>query len=255
MFDPGGIDVVIPLGSGSRFKDLELRYCLRSLERYARGVRRVVIVGQQPKWLSDQATHVFCPYFDGAKDARIAHKMLWTFEQVDTTREILFANDDYVFLKEFDVREVPPYQKGTLWDASQPKAGHGEPGFYQQVLRATHDLLVLGKLNAYHYDIHVPIRYVREHFIALRPWWDKSKATRNGLVVKSIYANVTRRGIPPGPYLPDFKLARFTNVEEVDALLARYPGRFCLSYSDRPLYENFETWLYGRFPVKSRFEL
>ena len=253
MFDDKGIDVVIPLGNGSKFRDCELRYCLRSLERHATGIRRVVIIGHRPKWLSHRATHIACPHFDGPKDSRIALKTLWAFERTDISNEVLFANDDYVFLEPFDVRLVPPYQRGPLLTAATPAPGVAQ-NKYQKLLQATHELLLLGKLPALDYDIHVPIRYVREKFIGLKPWWDKSKASRTGYVVKSIYGNATRKTVP-GPFLPDFKLGLYKSPEEFEALLARFPGRFCISYGDRPLYDNFETWLYNRFPVKSRFEL
>ena len=52
------IDVVIPLGTGSRWQDNELRYCLRSIEKNLSGVNEVVIVGEKPKWL----TNVRCVY-------------------------------------------------------------------------------------------------------------------------------------------------------------------------------------------------
>jgi hypothetical protein len=241
------------LGSGSQFKDLELRYCLRSLEKFGRGIRRVVIIGQRPKWLSDAAVHIFCPYFDGPKDARIAFKTLWAFQHTDISDEILFANDDYVFMAPFDVRLVPPYQRGTLLDAANRHDGN--PSDYHQILKATHDLLTFAKLPADFYDIHVPIRYVREKFIALRPWWDKAKAAKNGLVIKSIYSNVTRKGLA-GPFLADCKVGEFTTADALDRILAKqFPGRFVMSYSDTPLYDNFEEWLYRHFPAKSRFEV
>lgn len=252
MFDPQGIDVVIPLGVGSKFRDMELRYCLRSLERYGRGVRRVVIVGQKPKWLSAAATHVACPWIDAPKDARIALKTLWTFENSDVSDEILFANDDYFFLGDFDARTVAPYQRGNLLDFALPK--EGEQSAYEKILEATYEALSLGKLPTYHYDIHVPIRYRRDVFVSLKPWWEKSRKSTNGLVVKSIYGNFTNDTLP-GPHLADFKLASFSNEPDFETLLAKFPDRWVISYADQPLYQGFETVLFNRFPAKSRFEL
>ena len=253
MFDPHGIDVMIPLGTGSQFKNLELRYCLRSLERYGRGIRRVVIVGEKPKWLSEAATHIYCPYFDGPKDARIAFKTLWAFEHTDLSNEILFANDDYIFREIFDVRQVPPYQRGTLLDAANRH--DGTPSDYHAILKATHDLLLLAKLPAYFYDIHVPIRYRRDKFVELKPWWEKARTAHNGLVIKSIYANATCRNII-GPYLGDCKIGEYTTADNLDRILAKqFPKRFMISYGDGPLYDNFEEWLYRHFPTKSRFEI
>lgn len=243
--DPAGIDLLIPLGSGSQFKDMELRYCLRSLERHASGVRRVVIVGQKPRWLSNAATHVPAPQFQAPKDARIALKVVFAFENGGLGDEVLFANDDYVFLKNFDARTVPDYQGGQLSNWIPKEGGLTR---YQHTVKETEVALKLAKLPTFYYDIHVPIRYRKDRFLALKPWWEMSRKNARGFVVKSVYANNQRKKIP-GPKLVDFKMAKY-NPDTF-----QFPDRWVMSYGDGPLYDSFENELHKRFPEKSRFEL
>lgn len=240
--DPNGIDIVIPLGRGSQFKNLELRYCLRSLEKHARGVRRIVIVGEKPKYLSNQAVHFFCPHFECNKDARISLKVAWAFENCDLTEEVLFANDDFVFLKDFDAREVPYYQRGQL---NPEKLST----IYHRVLRETHDELAKAKKPTLNYDLHHPIRFRRAEYLKLRPWWELSSKSKVGFAQKSIYSNLTLR--KPGPRLDDCKFQTYKGETEA---LAKIEGRDVFSYGDQPLYESFELFLYKLFPQQSRFE-
>src|SRR5436190_6206687 len=57
------IDVLIPLGKGSRHDNLELKYCLRSIEKHLTGIKNVWIVGQKPGWI-DYNLVVHVPYQD-----------------------------------------------------------------------------------------------------------------------------------------------------------------------------------------------
>lgn len=253
MLDPNGIDVLVPLGRGSQFRNAELKYALRSLGRFAKGVRRVVVVGSDPKFLASSkrsVEHFPCPWFDTNKEARIALKVQWAFNNIDLTDDVLFINDDYVFLKEFDVRKVKPFQRGKLLDsATRRLLPDGNKTAYQKSLLATHEALTEAELPAFHYDIHVPIIYNRKKFLGLSDWWTKSQRSKAGLVAKSVYSNNFNK--KPGPKWSDFKLARKITEEELKLKLG---DRWVFSYSDRAMLGGLERILYKWFPEKSRFE-
>ena len=44
---------VIPLGNGSLADNLELKFSLRSIEKYVSGISHIVIVGNCPEWLTN----------------------------------------------------------------------------------------------------------------------------------------------------------------------------------------------------------
>jgi hypothetical protein len=263
MLDPKGIDFVVPLGRGSQFKNCELRYCLRSLEKHAKGIRRVVIIGDEdPGFLSDNVVFLKAPELNFCREARIAVKIQWAFENYGLTDEILFGNDDYFFLRDFDARSVPYYQRGSLLAAAtadKRPAGCTEkwrPEPIQMVLHATHEALAAATLPAVNYELHCPIRYKRRIYCSsLKHWWEKASKHRHGFAPRSVYANYIFRNTGPGPLQKDLKLARYFGEQDVAKRIAEVPDRFCLSYGDQALCEDFQVWLHKRFPAKSRFEL
>jgi len=172
------IDILLPLGPGSlNGDDRELRYCLRSIEKHAKGLRRVWIVGHRPRWgrESDAVRFVERAEFDAPKESRISLKVLWAFENLDVTETVAFWNDDYVLTKDTDLPLIPNYYSGGLWTKRRSPWGAAR--------RATRAALIAAGLSARNYDIHVPILFEREKYIALGSWWSK------GYVGKSVYGN------------------------------------------------------------------
>lgn len=259
MLDPKGIDFVIPLGRGSHFKSCELRYCLRSLAKHAKGIRRVVVIGHDPKFLSKHVLLLKCPELPIAKEARIATKIEWAFNNADLSDEILFGNDDYFFLKDFDARTVPYFQRSTLLQAATsrgdtPPNTPWNPSPIQRVFKATHDVLTEHGLPTINYEMHCPIRYRRSVYCEdLKPLWEAGRKSLTGFAPRSVYANYVL-GDEPGPRGRDMKLKRYLGEAAFAKRLADEPDRFCLSYGDQPIYDGFEVWLYNRFPTKCRFE-
>jgi hypothetical protein len=242
------IDIVIPLGSGSKHRNAELRFALRSIERFALGVRRVVVLGVDPGFLSDDVWHVPCDDVEGNKEYRIAAKFLWAFENVPGLSPVVAMwNDDYVLTREVDVRELKLEHRGSLADAA---ARHHNQR-YSAALALTASELRRENLDIYHYDIHRPVLYDGKFFISLLPWWIKSGRSGCGMVVKSVYGNNWLAGRDPGEQVRDCKLTGFRSAARVRR---RIRHRWVFSYSDRALERGLYEWLRGEFPRKSVFE-
>lgn len=53
------VDIVYAVGKGSKdIDDKPLRWSLRSVEKFAKNVGRVIVAGYPPDWLSDEAIKV-----------------------------------------------------------------------------------------------------------------------------------------------------------------------------------------------------
>ena len=52
-------DIIIPLGTGSRFDDIELKFALRSVEKHLSNVRDVYVIGNWPDWLRNSTVIKF----------------------------------------------------------------------------------------------------------------------------------------------------------------------------------------------------
>lgn len=238
------MDVVIPLGRSSCWRNNELRICLRSIEKFGTGFDRIFVIGEQPGFLSNRVSFHQVPEIRGNKEARIAFKIRWAFRKTDIADDAVMFNDDFVLNAPTDLSQLGYYQRGPLGEAIVKQ--HNPT--YRNSLFATHKALRAAGKPDLHYDIHVPMIYRREQFLGLEAWWQRSLKDRHGFVVKSTYANNV---LPePGPYMEDCKLKKF-NAEHVEKKIA---GRFVYSYGDLALQTGLKAWLQKRFPDKSSYE-
>jgi hypothetical protein len=241
------MDILIPLGTGSAFDNLELRFALRSIERYAAGVDRVFVIGDfNPGFLSSRVIYREEEPISGVpgnKEARIGQKVRWAFESTDISDNIAFWNDDFILTRPCSLSAIPYYQRGNLADAAllHPHAAHAN------ALRATADALAEHGKNTLSYELHCPIVYNRTKFLLLNDLWDKSARLAYGLGVKSIYSNYW---LPtPGPFLADSKIFAFD-----EAAKEKINNAWVYSYSDHGFESGLRHHLEQTFPEKSIYE-
>jgi hypothetical protein len=235
------MDILYILGKGSPFNNEELRYSLRSLERYGSNIGKVVLVGEKPDFLDYTKIehHLFTE--TGVKDYRIASKIMHACAIGVVKGDFLFCNDDFFFTRPFDCNSFPYYYQGYLH--------HGDSiaTAYQDHLRLTRDYLLSQGTSANHFDMHCPIIYNSEKFMALAPAWEYSKTTI-GMVVKSTYANMHR--IEGTPYR-DVKLKELINENDYK----RMASNECFSIYDQAWNRGVKSYLERTFTEKSKWEL
>lgn len=233
------IDALYILGNGSPFNNEELRMSLRSLEKNARGLGRVIVVGENPGFLSDLAEYYYIPEAKGNKEYRIAKKILNACDAGIVNGNFFFCNDDYLFHKPFNIEGYPYYHRGNL-----PRVR--STGHYRRSLYNTYKYLKTRRLPYLHFDIHCPIIYNSERFKGLRTHWEASGQLREGMVVKSLYSNFY--GIE-GRRRSDVK------VSHLGRQLSRIVGREMFSYSDGGFRNGVHNYAISKFPKPSRYEL
>lgn len=232
------IDIVIPVGPGSHHADVELRYALRSIQRHARGVRAVWIVGHIPAWLHSTDTVRLAPMQEirgGGKGARIASKIEWACDNLPLTPTFALWNDDYLLLRDLDVRDIPAWYQGQLFRPAADDA-------YGAMLQRTAEALTAAGLPALHYDVHLPMLIEVAKFRDARAWWQKMRDD-GGMVCKSIYANLYHADLRSEP-ADDTKLADQWPTR-IDAVVAAQP---IISYGNPALAAGFADWMRARFP-------
>lgn len=167
--------IAYPLKSQSDYS--ELRYSLRSIERFYRGNEVVIIGSKLPDWI-DNVTWIRVEDIPNRKQLTIKYKILAALEYTD---EIYFMNDD-VFLLE------PPtfkyYYHGDL-------ASVGESGA-RPLLK---QLQSFGKTTK-NFDGHYPLLYRKDFAKVLDNF-------AHDVIVKSAYCNYL--GIE-GELIPDNKI-------------------------------------------------
>lgn len=102
----GPVDIVYPLSNKSVWKNNELRYSLRSLEKFAVNLGRVFVVGSKPEWLTNVVHIPMTDSFRRNKDANIIKKVRAAIA-AGCTERFIFASDDQFLLTHADFQTLP----------------------------------------------------------------------------------------------------------------------------------------------------
>ena len=92
------VDIIIPLGTGSKSDNDELRLLLRSIEKNGSGYRRIIVVATEiPSWLQNAVTLQMPDSLHQNKDGNIIRKVLFAL---------------FVFRTEITNCEIPAITEG-----------------------------------------------------------------------------------------------------------------------------------------------
>lgn len=180
------IDVVYIYAEGlSKWREQELKYSLRSLEKYGRNYNKVWIIGDKPEYLNDKINHI--PQTDDlshSKERKICEKIITACQTEGISDPFVAANDDYFLTREIDLSEIKYYYQHTLEDKIKQKQ---KIDIYKISLQNTDEALKEKGLPTLHYDIHYPIIYIKHLFKQAMSQYGWTK--KGGYVIKSLYAN------------------------------------------------------------------
>lgn len=177
------MDVVIPLGTGSRYNNFELRMCLRGIEKNLTGVRDIWVIGEFPSFLVN-VNHL--PHEEKGErvpDRNIFRKIKQACECPEISDPFIMLNDDHYLLQPFEAESFPYYYSMTL--ETYIKGRYKDP--YGK--RALNTYKALGHVTEpLFYDTHTPIVIHKQTYLEKVATidWDKSY---DGYLVKSLYAN------------------------------------------------------------------
>lgn len=201
----------------------ELKYSLRSIEKYLKKSIKVLIVGNHlPEWVTN-VTQIEIPDVPGKKQLSIRIKILAALE---FAKEILFMNDDVYLLHPGC---FPYYFHGSL-------KNYSEAGSRQLLIQ----LEVMNKPSN-HFDGHYPLFY-RQDFK------EASKHFTGDCIIKSMYCNYL--GIQ-GTFTQDCKLIKDTKPEIIRNFIKDKP---CFSTGALSLQSALPI-LAELYPNKSKFEI
>lgn len=225
------MDIVYPLGTGSKHDNIELLYSLRSIEKHLTGFDKVWIVGDLPRWVKN-VNHIPCP--DDPKlcsDYNIMRKINVATTMEAMTGDFLFMNDDHFFLQPMEASKMPYYYCDTL----QTFITQRGLDTYGRRVKNTLKLLLSRNLPTKYFDVHYPIIYNKSLFldtVSKQDW-------TNPFIIKSLYCNSL---LIEGEFQKDNKL--------------NDPPRTALKvFSTMPKIKgSILHFLRANFPTKSRFE-
>ena len=258
------VDVVIPLGSGSKANDLELRFALRSLEKHFLDLGRVFICGCRPAWLQG-IEHVDVPDLHTSdKDRNLVEKVLAVCKS-GVSKLFLRQSDDQVMLVPCRTEDVKAYHAGDLADRVGNKA-YWEGGWKLR-LRATGHWLRVRGFPTLHYDTHLPMIYDRDRFVQImqdfpRQYYESDRPRKGkwatlpkhlGFTINTMYCN--QAAVNPAHLGREkLSLGKGSMNWNVPKLHRKIAGRKYLGYDDAGFTPALQQVLYELFPTPSRFE-
>jgi hypothetical protein len=240
------IDVVYVLGTGSNWRNNELRFSLRALDKNLKGIRKIWIVGEKPEFLKNvniiQHPDEFGP---GHADQNIIRKVLRICQEKTLSENFLFINDDHLIMKPMTASELPPYYK---LDLATCKDEYFQDNAWKGVLFRTRAILKKMGYSTLHFDCHVPIVFNKKMFPEVISRFPYEKDT--GFTMKSLYGNVVH---PDGIRLKGEKVTVFRPYVLPD-IREIVKNRSFIAFNDDGLKPALKTWLYTNFPQPSKYE-
>lgn len=212
--------IVIPLGTGSKWNNNELRYSLRSLN-----LPGVILVGECPDWYKGD----YIPFIEcGVATLNIWNKLRAACLDPRVSDRFIYANDDYFYLKPLEMDN---------WFGQLQNGNNA----YKDLCRHTMRILKLNGLGTTFWDIHRPMWIEKAKFLGCYEFFEDHMKLGLGLIVKSCYGNYIGM---TGVQVPDIKLAYWNGVPDCDLF----------SIGDGCLDARFKAWCEEMWPEKSIYE-
>lgn len=236
------MDVVYPLGKPGPWGHDAIKYSIRSLCQNAEDDNwRVFIIGEKPGFL-DYRKVIHIPFKESqVKEVNIWEKVLAAAKDGRVSDEFFFMNDDYFFLKPFEMKTFPWYHKGNIREMNLKPQGYDK-----RALR-TADVLEKAGLSTWHFDIHTPNRTVKDKFIRAYEAFRKHLYQGDGLTINTVVGNFNNE-------TPEFKKDVKCSKRDLGWLRQNFNKELLFSVFDNAQNAEFKAFMDELYPDKSYFE-
>jgi len=232
------IDLVYILGNGSRWRNNEIRYSLRSVEKNL-NIGKIFIVGEYPSWITG-AIHIPAADIDKNKQINARAKYLVAAKDKRISEDFILMNDDFFILK--PIQAIPYYSRGTIEHMMNQHPTKG--GYYYNSLKDTKEVLnEMGVVFPIDFEIHAPIIFNKDKLISTI----EMIGTKKAYSFRSCYGNLQN---VEAKKTIDFKAA---NLAEFTYQTNRSPAYLSITDSLVAAPE-FRNWIRRTFPNPSKYE-
>lgn len=158
-------DIVIPLGNGSGFDNQELRFALRSVEKFVQDCGQIWIVSDcAPDWLQNVRILPVPDRHRHNKDANLFDKLIFAAKMPEMSETFVFLSDDQVFLRPFKAEKAR-----TVFNARGPEFfAASRLKWHRRMANTFAFLKSRGVDLPYNFDAHVPVVYRKTDFAVLQ---------------------------------------------------------------------------------------
>lgn len=232
------MDIVYAVGRTAAWGHNELRYSIRSAEKYLK-FDRLFIVGFKPPFLNQKAIH-FDIDDNGHKYDNVTKKIKFILDCKEISEDFIYMNDDFFLLKPFG--EIPYFWNKPIkeWVDHYP-AYKGK--YYQNIKNLSTDF-PKGKF----FEVHFPIVLNKQKAKAVIGKY-KLEIT---LMLRSYYANEYCKELMPLEESQDYKISGTSKFSNIDFVPKNAPFLSCSNRAAEEII--FKKYIQARFPEKSSFE-
>ena len=235
------VDIIIPLGTGSKSDNDELKLLLRSIEKNGCGYRRIIVVATEtPSWLQNVVNLKMDDALRQNKDGNIIRKVLFALtECYDISPEFVWTCDDCVVLKKTDLSLLPP-----ITNARKKNDFPTDGSIWQRRVRRTFEFFEKrGFPLGHNYESHTPQRFPSRKL--LRAMRGVNFEAGIGYSISTLFFGLL--GVSGGFDQSLFKVSAET--AEIPKL-----NRHFIGYNDKAFYAGLREKLFEMFPDKSKYE-
>lgn len=245
------MDILYILGTGSKWNNNELRYSLRSIEKFGKNVGNVYLVGYNPGFLSNKVNIVYAKdkYKSLQKAKNILTHICFATDYFNLD-DFLVSSDDHFYIKETDFNSYPYFSKGLL-----PKnPDMSKSPVYKKTLKDTRDLLEINGYTYYAFNQHGNTHISRQAIGYAKDIIESSYNTAYGCEPTCIILNVLYH-YKKFPIVERNDVKIFKDFVDKETLLKQLKDREVFSISDQSLKLGMAECLQELFPYKSKYEL
>ena len=236
------VDIVIPLGSGSRYNNFELRMALRSISRYAMNIRHIYIVSAAlPGWLCNVKTLNIADCCKHNKDANIINKVQAAAALPELSEKFIFWSDDQLALHQFDAANLPV-------SCNLRKYEHfNSEKIWHRRMRNTFEFLQKNNIKLdCNFDSHLPMPMYKKQFCKIMQKVNYHR--QPGYCINTLYCGMSgiKGGIPQNQIKYTAETA--INLKELPK------DKLFIGYNDEAMKSNLPELLQEHFREKCKYE-
>jgi len=241
-------DVVIPLSDQSKWQNNELRYCLRSLDKYFTDLGEIYVLSPADlPWLQNAHLIYKNDPLKSNKDGNLVNKVLHACRLPELSEQFIRLSDDQLFLQPTGIEFFAPFYLFNLKEKHQ----RWWSGKWKARMRRTMDYLTERQLPAFHFDTHSPQLYDKSKF--LNAWNDVDFEANIGYCINTFYFNHYPDYISRMVRLGAIKITLEQSLPRAK-IMEKIKNRQFMGYSDAGLNDDLKQILAELFPEKSRYE-
>lgn len=246
------VDILIPFVTQT-VKWEELKFALRSIEKFVTTPHRVIILGsERPEWASEKLLLIKCEQIQGFENAKAFDAVAKLEKAIDSdiSTDFVYTYDDVVFLNHVTLEDLKVRVSHDRLKDENNIQGFTGSARWKKVMINTLLRLKVNKLPDFNYETHLPRVFNKE---LLKTTFLRFGFKRWPYMVPTIYFNSNFEG--PDVILdassPTIEISKPLPYDLMKELLC---SKKILTYNDNGLTEDLKEILLEMFPEKSTYE-